>query len=194
MAYDRYYAKTCKFVKEWNWICPVGKEVPVRPEPDAVCSQRRWNILRGFLSCRPIRGLFRRALFRGEVCLETQGKFTRLCIGNGVQALGSVQHGPDLVAGGKRQADEVGGDLELGVPDEVIDRLDGMGECCNIIETEHGPRSLDGMHGPEYLSYDSKVFRVLLQFDEGVLKVCEELVCLFPVQIFLIVHSMLPQR
>lgn len=50
-------------------------------------------------------------------------------------------------------------------------------QCCDILETEHCARTFDGMHGSENLRYQLRIFGVVLQLEQALLKLLKELGC-----------------
>ncbi len=77
-----------------------------------------------------------------------------------------LQHGADLVAGLQGQVQQGAGDKQLAVAHLVEDRFHLVGKTGDVIKPEHGPRALDGMHGPEDAVDQVIVLGVFLQFQQ----------------------------
>jgi len=66
-----------------------------------------------------------------------------------------------------------------------------MGKCGNILKTEHGSGSLNGVHGTEHLINEICIFRCVFQFKKGSLQFCKKFIGLFSVNCFMIFHHQL---
>ena len=73
------------------------------------------------------------------------------------------------------------GHRHLAVAHEIEDRFHLMGEAGDIVETEHRPGSLDGVHGPENPADQVFVVRGILEFEQRGFQLGQKLDGLFPV-------------
>ena len=77
-----------------------------------------------------------------------------------------VQHAPDQVAGAQGEVDQLAAYGNLTRPDQIENRLHFVGKGGDVVETEHGPRPLDGVHVAKHGTDEIRVPRIVFQFQE----------------------------
>ena len=78
-----------------------------------------------------------------------------------------LKHRLDLVAGQEGKADQLSGHGGLAVAHQIEHRFYLVAESGDVVKTEHGTRTLEGVHGAENPVDQLLIHRVLLQFEKG---------------------------
>jgi hypothetical protein len=90
-----------------------------------------------------------------------------------------LDHAPKLIQCGQRKIDQSRSDGQAPVAHFVECCLQVMGERGQFIESEHGPRTLDGVEGAENTANQLEVAAVFIQLQQSRFQLDKDFPCLF---------------
>ncbi len=97
-------------------------------------------------------------------------------------SLRGLEQGEDVVLGRKRQGEQLAGHRQHARAHAVEHGFHVVGEAGDLLEAEHGPAALDGVHGPEAGVHALHVAGVFLEFEQGPFQFAEQFPRFFHVE------------
>src|ERR1035438_5921786 len=106
---------------------------------------------------------------------------------DGGAAVGRIQHSLDLVAGPQGEIDQVGSGLELSIAQPVECRFEIVRKGRDVVEAEHGTRSLNRVQSPESPPDHLAVVAPLIQLQQRRFQFREQLARFFLKRLLILV-------
>ncbi len=174
LRHHRRFAEIVQFFDHQQWIGAGRHGAHGQPEADA--PRRGPAFRRRHVGRRDI-GWRRVGARTGDHVLQTRQD---LLTGRLVDLVGGLDKQAHAVLRGQRQLDQVRGCLDLSLADPIKSRLDMMGESGEPVETEHRPRTFEGMQRAKRTIDQIAVRGPMFEVEQDALELFQQLLRLLP--------------